>query len=132
MTSVVGLRAFAGSAVSPQVDLPQEYLARPRWLPLSEADAALAKGRKVREHARRIGLPVAFVRMIGESAFSNRAIPFVRRIEGFERCRDEMIFEQTSPSCYSNKLFAAFREQSSTEVHATDDTPRRFDGGNPE
>jgi hypothetical protein len=130
MTSVVGLRASAGSAVSPQVDLPQEYLARPRWLPLSET--ALAKGRKVCEHARRTGLPAAFVRMIGESAFSSRAIPFVRRIEGFERCCDEMIFEQTSPSCYSNKLFAAFREQSGAEVHATDDTPRRFDGGNPE
>ena len=127
MTSVI--RASASSAANPPVDLQQKCLARPRLLTFPETDAALANCRKVPDRPRRIGLPVACVRTIGESAFSNRAGLFMRRIEGFERCRDEMIFELTSPSCYSDGPFADFREPSSTEIHAPDDTPRRLVGG---
>lgn len=115
MTSVISLRAFANSASVPVlvlVDLQQEYLARPRLLALPEADSALANCRRLLDHARRIGLPVAFVRMVGESAFFNRATPFIRWIEGFEPSRNEMIFERASPSCYSCEPFAAFVEQS--------------------
>jgi nicotinamidase-related amidase len=115
VTSVVSLRAFANSANVPLVvlvDLQQEYLAKPRLMALSETDAALGNCRRLLDHARRIGLPVAFIRMVGESAFFNRATPFVRWIEGFEPQRNEMIFERTSPSCYSCEPFAAFMEQS--------------------
>jgi nicotinamidase-related amidase len=115
VTSVVNLRAFANTANVPLVvlvDLQQEYLAKPRLLALSETDAALANCRRLLDHARLIGLPVAFIRMVGESAFFNRAAPFVRWIEGFEPHRNEMIFERASPSCYSCEPFAAFMEQS--------------------
>lgn len=115
MTSVVSLRAFANPASVPLVvfvDLQQEYLARPRLLALPETDAALANCRRVLDHARNVGLPVAFIRMVGESAFFNRATPFVRWIEGFEPCRNEMIFERNSPSCYSCEPFAALMDQS--------------------
>jgi nicotinamidase-related amidase len=115
MTSVVSLRAFANSTSIPLVvlvDLQQEYLAKPRLLALSEADAALANCRRVLDHARRIGLPVAFIRMVGESAFFNRATPFIRWIEGFEPSRNEMVFERAGPSCYSCEPFAAFMEHS--------------------
>jgi nicotinamidase-related amidase len=115
MTSVISLRAFANPASVPLVvlvDLQQEYLARPRLLALPETDTALGNCRSVLDHARSVGLPVAFIRMVGESAFFNRATPFVRWIEGFEPCRNEMIFERTGPSCYSSEPFAAFMEQS--------------------
>jgi nicotinamidase-related amidase len=115
VTSIVNLRAFANSAHVPLVvlvDLQQEYLAKPRLLALSETDAALANCARLLDHARRIGLPVAFIRMVGESAFFNRATPFVSWIEGFEPHRNEMIFERNSPSCYSCEAFAAFMEQS--------------------
>jgi nicotinamidase-related amidase len=115
VTSVVNLRAFASAANVPLVvlvDLQQEYLAKPRLLALSETDAALANCRRLLDHARLIGLPVAFIRMVGESAFFNRATPFIRWIEGFEPQRNEMIFERTSPSCYSCEPFAAFMDQS--------------------
>jgi nicotinamidase-related amidase len=115
MTSVVNLRAFANSAVIPLVmlvDMQQEYLAKPRLLALTDADAALANCRLLLDHARRIGLPVAFTRMLGESVFFNRATPFARWIEGFEPFRNEMIFERTSPSCYACEPFAAFMDQS--------------------
>jgi nicotinamidase-related amidase len=92
--------------------MQQEYLAKPRLLAISEIDRALDNCRKVLDHSRRIGLPVAFFRMLNDSAFFNRATPFVRWIEGFEPCRNEMVFERGSPSCYSCEPFAALVNQS--------------------
>ena len=115
MTSVVGLRTFANSSNVPIVvfvDMEQEYVAAPRLLAISGIDRALDNCRKVLDHARRIGLPVAFVRMLSESAFFNRATPFARWIEGFEPYRNEMIFERGSPSCYSCEPFTALMNQS--------------------
>ena len=115
MTSVVSLRTFANSSNVPIVvfvDMQQEYVAAPRLLAISGIDRALDNCRKVLDHARRIGLPVAFVRMLSESAFFNRATPFARWIEGFEPYRNEMIFERDSPSCYSCEPFTALMNQS--------------------
>jgi nicotinamidase-related amidase len=115
VTSIVSLRTFANSSNVPivvLVDMQQEYLAKPRLLAISEIDRALDNCRKVLDHARDIGLPVAFMRLINESAFFNRATPFVRWIEGFEPYRNEMVFERSSPSCYSCEPFAALMNQS--------------------
>ena len=115
MTSVVSLRAFANSASVPLVvflDMQQEYLAAPRLLAIPDIDRALENCRRVLDHARRIGLPVAFVRMFSESVFFNRATPFVRWIDGFEPYRNEMVFERANPSCYSCEPFAALVSQS--------------------
>jgi nicotinamidase-related amidase len=115
VTSVVSLRTFANSSSVPIVvfvDMQQEYLAKPRLLAISEIDRALDNCRRVLDHSRRLGLPVAFVRMFNESAFFNRATPFVRWIEGFEPCRNEMVFERSSPSCYSSEPFTALVNQS--------------------
>jgi nicotinamidase-related amidase len=85
--------------------MQQEYLAKPRLLAISEIDRALDNCRRVPDHSRGIGLPVAFIRMLNESAFFNRATPFVRWIEGFEPYRNEMVFERSEP-------FAALVNQS--------------------
>ena len=115
MTSIVSLRTFANSSNVPivvLVDMQQEYLAKPGLLAISEIDRALDNCRRVLDHAREIGLPVAFMRQLNESAFFNRATPFVRWIEGFEPYRNEMVFERCSPSCYSCEPFAALMNQS--------------------
>ena len=115
MSSVVSLRTFANSSNVPivvLVDMQQEYLAKPRLFALPEIDRALDNCRRLLDHARSIGLPVAFIRTINESAFFNRATPFVRWIEGFEPCRSDMVFERESPSCYSSEPFAAMVNQS--------------------
>ena len=91
--------------------MQQEYLAKPRLLAISEIDRALNNCRRVLAHSRAIGLPVAFIRMLNESAFFNRATPFVRWIDGFEPYRNEMVFERNSPSCYSCEPFAALLNQ---------------------
>ena len=114
MTSVVSLRTFANSSSVPIVvfvDMQQEYLAQPRLLAISEIDGALDNCRRVLDHSRQVGLPVAFIRMVNESAFFNRATPFVRWIEGFEPYRNEMVFERGSPSCYSSEPFTALVNQ---------------------
>ncbi|HEY8333167.1 MAG TPA: isochorismatase family protein [Tardiphaga sp.] len=115
MTSVVSLRVFANSASVPTVvlvDMQQEYLAAPRMLAIPDIDLALANCQRVLLHCRRVGLPVAFMRSLGESAFFNRASPFGRWIDGFEPQRNEMIFERSSPSCYSSESFTAMMSQS--------------------
>ena len=115
MTAIVSLRTFANSSNVPivvLVDMQQEYLAKPRLLAISKIDRALDNCRRVLDHARDIGLPVAFMRLLNESAFFNRATPFVRWIEGFEPYRNEMVFERSSPSCYSCEPFAALMNQS--------------------
>jgi nicotinamidase-related amidase len=109
------LRTFANSSDVPIVvfvDMQQEYLAKPRLLAISGIDRALDNCRKVLDHSRSLGLPVAFIRMVAESAFFNRATPFVRWIEGFEPHRNEMVFERASPSCYSCEPFTALVNQS--------------------
>ena len=140
MSSVVnpGISAIAsGVPVIVFANRQQEDLAKPRPLAISipaisDADCALDNCRKVLDHSRITGLPVAFIRMISESAFFNRASPFVRRDEGFgPRCfepysfephsfepyHDEMIFERKSPSCYSGEPFTRIH----AEVFETDD-----------
>jgi hypothetical protein len=73
VTSIVSLRTFANSTNVPIVvfvDMQREYLAKPRLLAIAEIDPALDNCRKVLDHSRKIGLPVAFIRMFSESAFS--------------------------------------------------------------
>jgi nicotinamidase-related amidase len=114
VTSVVSLRTFVNSSNVPTVvfvDMQQEYVATPRLLAIPDIDPALANCRRVLDHSRKLGLPVAFVRLFDDSAFFNRATPFVRWIEGFEPLRNEMIFERSSPSCYSSELFASLMNQ---------------------
>jgi hypothetical protein len=82
----VSLRTFANSTNVPIVvfvDIQQEYLAKPRLRAIAGLDRALDNCRKVLDHSRKIGLPVAFIRMLSESAFFNRAAPFVHWIDGF-------------------------------------------------
>jgi nicotinamidase-related amidase len=114
VSSVVSLRTFANPSGVPIVvfvDMQQEYLAKPRLLAISKIDHALDNCRRVLEHSRAIGLPVAFMRTHNEAAFFNRATPFFRWIEGFEPYRNEMVFERSSPSCYSCEPFTALVNQ---------------------
>ena len=71
VTSVVSLRTFANSSSVPIVvfvDMQQEYLAKPRLFAISEIDRALDNCRKVLDHSRRLGLPVAFIQTLSQSA----------------------------------------------------------------
>jgi len=140
VTSVVALRTFADSPGDPVVvfvRMQQQYLAKPRLPAISEIDRALDNIRKVLDHSRGIGMPVAFIRMLNEPAFFNGAMPFVRWIEGFGPSRNEMVFERASRSeMQADDVHRAVSQISGIygDVHETTDwiastLPRKLDHG---
>jgi nicotinamidase-related amidase len=109
MSSVIDLRVYVNPSVVQTlvlVDLQQEYIASPRALALENAKGALANCRAAVEHARALGMPVAFVRWIDRSPLFNKATRFSRFIDGFEPHGVDMIFERNRPSCYASADFA--------------------------
>jgi nicotinamidase-related amidase len=113
VNKVIDLRVFTGSRVLPTlvfVDLQQEYLATQRALAVPDAELAIQNCRVALAHARAVGMPVAFVRMVGQSAFFNPATRFSRPIEGFEPESADLVFERNKPSCYDNDSFAEVME----------------------
>jgi hypothetical protein len=140
VTSVVVLRTFADSPGVPVVvvvRVQQQYLAKPRLPAISEIDRALDNSRKVLDHSRGIGMPVAFIRMLNESASFNRATPFVRWVEGFEPYRNEMVFERASPSEMQasdvpravSKISGIYGEVYDTTDWIASTLPRKLDHG---
>ncbi len=109
MKNVVNLRSYSNVSLIPTLvllDLQQEYIATPRLYSLPEAEAALENCRLALTHARRVGLPVAFLRMIGQSPFFNPVLSYSNWISGFEPLTSEMVFQRSKPSCYANREFA--------------------------
>ena len=103
------MRSYANKSVVPTLvllDLQQEYIASPRLFAIPEADAALENCRAVLRHARQVGLPVAFLRMVGPSPFFNPALSYSKWIAGFEPVSSDMVFERSKPSCYASREFA--------------------------
>jgi nicotinamidase-related amidase len=109
MKNVVNLRSYANVEQIPTLvllDLQQEYVASPRLYSIPQAEKALENCRLALVHSRRVGLPVAFLRMIGHSPFFNPALSYSNWIPGFEPLTSEMVFERSKPSCYANREFA--------------------------
>jgi nicotinamidase-related amidase len=109
MKNVVNLRSYANASQIPTLvllDLQQEYIASPRLFSIPEAEKALENCRRALKHARRVGLPVAFLRLIGRSPFFNPVLSYSSWIPGFEPLTSEMVFERSKPSCYANREFA--------------------------
>ena len=109
MKNVVNLRSYSNVSLIPTLvllDLQQEYIAAPRLFSLPEAEAALENCRLALTHARRVGLPVAFLRMVDQSPFFNPVLSYSHWISGFEPLTSEMVFERSKPSCYANREFA--------------------------
>jgi nicotinamidase-related amidase len=109
--NVVSLRSYSSAPAIPTLvllDMQQEYIASPRLfsIPKTEAEAALENCRALLAHARRQGLPVAFLRMVGRSPFFNPVLSYCNWIPGFEPMTSEMVFERSKPSCYANSEFA--------------------------
>lgn len=107
--NVVNLRSYSGLSLIPTLvllDMQQEYIASPRLYSIPDAEVALENCRLALTHARRIGLPIAFLRMIDKSPFFNPALSYSSWIAGFEPLTSEMVFERSKPSCYANREFA--------------------------
>jgi len=109
MRNVINLRSRANAVAVPTLvllDLQQEYIASPRVFAIPEAAEALQNCRAALAHSRRLGLPVAFFRMITGSPFFNPVLYYSNWIPGFEPVNSDMVFERSKPSCYANSEFA--------------------------
>jgi len=109
MKNVVNLRSYANVSLIPTLvllDMQQEYIASPRLYSIPGVEAALENCRLALMHAREIGLPIAFLRMVGQSPFFNPVLSYSNWIPGFEPMTSEMVFERSKPSCYANREFA--------------------------
>jgi nicotinamidase-related amidase len=109
VSNIIPLRAFTDPTQVPTlvlVDMQKEYATRSRALSLSGADQAIENCRRALNHARRAGIPVAFVRWRGTSPFFNPATRFSGWIDGFVPTRDDAVFERGRPSCYASAPFA--------------------------
>ncbi len=109
MRNVINLRSYANVPQIPTLvllDLQQEYVASPRLFSIPKLDPALENCRAVLAYFRRIGLPVAFLRMVDSSPFFNPVLSYSHWIPGFEPLTSEMVFERSKPSCYANSEFA--------------------------
>jgi nicotinamidase-related amidase len=109
VNNIIPLRAITDPTHIPTlvlVDMQKEYVASSRALAIDGAEQALGNCRHALAHARRMRIPVAFVRWRGTSAFFNPATPFGGWIEGFVPTRDDAVFERSRPSCYASGPFA--------------------------
>jgi nicotinamidase-related amidase len=109
MKNVVHFPSPANTVTVPTLvllDLQQEYVASPRLFAMPHATPAIENCRAALAHARRLGLPVAFFRLVARSPYFNPALTYSRWITGFEPVSSDMVFERSKPSCYANREFA--------------------------
>ena len=81
MSNVVNLRAHANVPLIPTLvllDLQQEYTATPRLFSIPKIEKALENCHAALSLARELGLPVAFLRLIGKAPFFNPALGLVK------------------------------------------------------
>lgn len=115
MRNVVNLRSYSMVSRIPTLvllDLQQEYTASPRLYSVPKADSAIENCRSALAHARALGFPVAFFRMVGRSPFFNPALSCSHWIPGFKPLTSEMVFERSMPSCYANREFGHVMSES--------------------
>jgi nicotinamidase-related amidase len=107
MSSVIDLRTYVGASKSRllvMIDLQQknyDELARDRS---SDLARSLENCMSAIQHARNLGLPIAFTRQGDNPGLIERSAQSAW-ISGFEPKRADMVFERRQPSCYANQLF---------------------------
>lgn len=112
--NVVNLQPFVDPVTVPtvvMVDLQQEYVAPPRRMAVPDATGALAQCSLLLRHARAMGFPVAFMKLVARAPFFNAATRFSQWIEGFAPLPTEMVFERELPSCYANGDFTSIMDE---------------------
>lgn len=90
------------------LDLQVEYIAAGRAYSLSDTQSCLANCKRILESVRSKKLAIAHFRQLKQSTFFNKETSFASWIEDFRPRPNEMLFERSRPSCYSNANFASF------------------------
>lgn len=90
------------------LDFQNEYISSGRSYALKHTDQCLEKGKLILEQARSSGFAIVHFRTILKSAFFNPGSFFSGWINDFSPRSNEMIFERTEPSIFSNTSFNNF------------------------
>ena len=93
-------------------DLQVEYVTSGRAFAIDAVQPCLERCRLLLECVRDLGLPVCHFRQLGTGEYFNSGSKFSHWIEDFRPRPNEMVFERTLPSCYSNEAFASLLERS--------------------
>jgi nicotinamidase-related amidase len=107
MSSVIDLRTYVGASNSRllvMIDLQQknyDELAKDR---ASDLRRSLENCLSAIQHARNLGLPIAFTRQGDNPGLIERSAQSAW-ISGLEPKRSDMVFERPQPSCYTNQMF---------------------------
>jgi len=107
MSSVIDLRTYVSASNSRllvMVDLQEknfDELAKDR---ASDLRRSMENCTLAIQHARNLGLQIAFTRPSGGPGAIERSAPS-KWISGLEPKRSDMVFERPQPSCYTNQLF---------------------------
>ena len=107
MRSVIDLRTYVGASNSRllvMIDLQQknyDELAKDR---ASDLRRSLENCLSAIQHARNLGLPIAFTRQGDNPGLIERSAQSAW-ISGLEPKRSDMVFERPQPSCYTNQMF---------------------------
>ena len=107
MSSVIDLRTYVGASNSRllvMIDLQQknyDELAKDR---ASDLRRSMENCMSAIQHARNLGLPIAFTRQGDNPGLIERSAQSAW-ISGLEPKRSDMVFERPQPSCYTNQLF---------------------------
>jgi nicotinamidase-related amidase len=107
MSSVIDLRTYVSASNSRllvMVDLQQNNYHRLAQDHASDLAQSLQNCMSVIQHARSLGLPIAFTRQADGPGSIERSAQSAW-ISGFEPKRADMVFERPQPSCYTNQLF---------------------------
>lgn len=100
MTEVVNLISYANAAASELlviIDLQHYYRDKLRTEHGLAVERSLENCRMAIQHARAVGIPLAYTRLACETSSS--------WIHGLEPKRSDMVFDRNSPSCYTNPYF---------------------------
>jgi nicotinamidase-related amidase len=107
MSSVIDLRTYVGASHSRllvMVDLQQRNYDELSKDHASDLRRSLENCMSAIQHARNLGLPIAFTRQRDDPGSIERSAQSAW-IPGFEPKRADMVFEREQPSCYTNRLF---------------------------
>jgi nicotinamidase-related amidase len=107
MSSVIDLRTYVSASNSRllvMVDLQQKNYDKLAKDHASDLTQSLQNCMSVIQHARNLGLPIAFTRQADGPGSIERPAQSAW-ISGFEPKRSDMVFERPQPSCYTNQLF---------------------------
>ena len=110
MASVINLLHYKNRVEQPVLILAGLHQSDQPGIESDTLDKVLGNCKVILTSARSAGMPIAFVRCIAPPSSVSEPRTYPPWLKGFEPTRNDMIFDVTQASCYSNSEFAQTME----------------------